>query len=223
MADMQAVLFDFNGTLFDDTRFHIISWKRYMRKRFGIELTEAQVRAQFIGPNNSTIFRNFFGDRYSPEEIHAFSLEKEAEYRAAAREDPENMRLIDGAPELFDLLTARGIPFALATASEHPNVDFYLNDLGLAKWFTLDRVVYDEGKLASKPDPAFYVEAARRIGAKPADCIVCEDSRAGIEAAARFGAGRIIAIDRTTPRDELLADPRIHAVIHDYRNFERFL
>lgn len=220
---MQAVLFDFNGTLFDDTRFHVISWGRYMRRRFGIELSEAQVRAGFIGPNNSTIFHNFFGDRYAPEQVHAFSLEKEAEYRAAAREDPANMRLIDGAPELFDLLVARGIPFALATASERPNVDFYLNDLGLAKWFTLDRVVYDEGILASKPDPAFYLEAARRIGARPGDCIVCEDSRAGIEAAERFGAGRIIAIDRTTPREVLEADPRIHAVVHDYRGFERFL
>ena len=220
---MKAVIFDFNGTLFDDTRFHVISWKRYMRNRFGIELTEAEVRAQFIGPNNSQIFRNNFGDRFTPEEIHAYSLEKEAEYRAAVLEESANPQLIEGAPELFDLLVERGIPFALATASELPNVNFYLNELGLKKWFTLERIVYDEGKLSSKPDPAFYLEAMRRLRVAPADCVVCEDSTAGIEAARRAGAGRIIAIDRTTPREKLEANPCIHAIVHDYTDFARFL
>ena len=220
---MKAVIFDFNGTLFDDTRFHVISWRRYMHRRFGLELTEGDVRTRFIGPNNSQIFRNNFGDRFSPEEVRAFSLEKEAEYRAAVLEDSAHPQLIEGAPELFDLLTERGIPFALATASERPNVEFYLNELGLKKWFTLDRVVYDEGKLASKPDPAFYLEAMRRLGIAPGDCIVCEDSAAGIEAARRAGAGKIIAIDRTVPREKLEATPCIHAIVHDYRDFERFL
>ena len=220
---MKAVIFDFNGTLFDDTRFHVIAWERYMRKKFGIELTETQVRAGFIGPNNSQIFRNYFGDTFTPEQAHAWSLEKEAEYRAAVREDLSKPQLMEGAPELFDLLVARGMPFALATASELPNVEFYLNDLGLKNWFTLDNIVYDQGKLASKPDPAFYLEAMRRLNMDPADCVVCEDSAAGIEAARRAGAGRIIAIDRTTPRETLEANPAIHAIIHDYYGFERFL
>ena len=220
---MKAVIFDFNGTLFDDTRFHIAAWKRYMRKRFGVELTEAEVCAQFIGPNNSAIFQSWFGGGFTPEQAHAWSLEKEAEYRAAVREDPANLRLIDGAPELFDLLTERRIPFALATASERPNVDFYLNDLGLARWFTLDRIVYDEGKLASKPDPAFYLEAARRLGIDPADCVICEDSLPGIEAARRAGAGRIAVIDRTVSREKLMAEPGVSAIIHDYFGFEPLL
>ena len=220
---MKAVIFDFNGTLFDDTRFHVISWRRYMRKRFGIELTEEEVRTRFIGPNNSQIFRNNFGDRFTQEEIHAYSLEKEAEYRAAVLEDSANPQLIEGAPALFDLLAERGIPFALATASELPNVQFYLNELGLKKWFTLERIVYDEGKLPSKPDPAFYLEAMRRLGAAPADCIVCEDSAAGIEAARRAGAGRIVAIDRTTPLEKLESNPCVHAIVHDYTDFARFL
>ena len=220
---MKAVIFDFNGTLFDDTRFHIRGWQRYMRERFGLELTEAEVRAGFIGPNNSQIFHNYFGDKFTPEQVHAYSLEKEAAYRAEVLAENAHPQLIEGATELFDLLVERGIPFALATASEFPNVEFYLNDLGLKKWFTLDRIVYDEGKLPSKPDPAFYLEAMRRLNVDPSDCVVCEDSAPGIEAARRSGAGRVIAIDRTTPRDILESNPAIHAIIHDFRNFERFL
>ena len=62
---MKAVLFDFNGTLFDDTRFHMRAWQKYMRKKFGIPLTLDEVRQKFIGPNNATIFHSFFGDRFS--------------------------------------------------------------------------------------------------------------------------------------------------------------
>lgn len=220
---MKAAIFDFNGTLYNDTQFHIAAWRNYMRKRFSIELTLDEIYAHFIGPSNSFILRNYFGDRYTDEEINALSLEKEVEYRAAARSNPENLRLMDGAPELFDLLVERGVPFALATASPLENVEFYLNDLGMKKWFTMDRIVYDEGLLASKPDPAFYLEAARRLGMNPADCIVAEDSPTGIEAATRAGIGRIVAIDRTTPRDWLEQNPNIYAIIHDFRGFERYV
>lgn len=220
---MRAVLFDFNGTLFDDTRFHLAAWRRYIRERFDIELSEAQVRAQFIGPNNHTIFQNFFGERYSASEVDAFCLEKERVYREVVRSDPANLRLMEGAPEMLDMLTARGVPFALATASQLDNVRFYLDDLGLRRWFTMERIVYDTGALASKPDPAFYLEAARRLKVDPADCLICEDTLAGIEAARRAGAGRIVAIDRTVPREKLLAEPGIFAVAHDFTNFERFI
>ena len=219
---MKAVLFDFNGTLFDDTRFHMRAWQKYMREKFGISLTLDEVRQKFIGPNNATIFHSFFGDRFSETELHAFSREKEEEYRAAARAEGA-LHLMEGAPELFDLLTERGVPFALATASEMDNVRFYLEDLGLKRWFTLDRIVYEEGKLASKPDPAFYIEAARRIGLSPEDCTIVEDSPTGIQAAVNARAGRIVAIDRSAPREWLEGHPQIDAIIHDFRGFERFI
>lgn len=219
---MKAVLFDFNGTLFDDTRFHMRAWQKYMREKFGIPLTLDEVRQKFIGPNNATIFHSFFGDRFSEAELHAFSREKEEEYRAAARAEGA-LHLMEGAPELFDLLTERGVPFALATASEMDNVRFYLEDLGLKKWFTMDRIVYDQGLLPSKPDPAFYLEAARRLKLRPEDCVVAEDSPSGIQAAANAHAGRIIALDRTAPRAWLESNSDIYAVVHDFRGFERFI
>ncbi len=219
---MQAAIFDFNGTLFDDTRYHLISWQRYMKKRFSLDMTIEQVQKNFIGPNNSAIFRNFLGDRYSDAEIFNFSREKEAEYRAIARADAQNFHLMDGAPELFDQLREHGIPFSVATASMIGNVEFYLQELGLNRWLSLDDIVYDEGILASKPAPDFYLEAARRMGVSAEVCVIAEDSLAGIEAAIRAGAGRIIVIDRTVPRDVLQSNPRIDAIIHDFWGCERY-
>jgi len=221
---MKAVIFDFNGTLFNDTDFHIEAWQKYMQKKFGIELTFEQTKAGFIGANNPTILRNYFGeDRFTIEELEQMSIEKEAQYREVVCSYPEQMHLMDGAPELFDYLKEHNIPFALATASILDNIIFYMNELNLASWFTLDRIVYDEGKLASKPDPAFYIEAMRRLEMDPADCIIVEDSPAGIEAAVNAKAGRVIAIDRTAPRDWLESNENIHALIHDFHGFEKFL
>lgn len=220
---MKAVIFDFNGTLFNDTRFHVCAWQRYMHKKFGIDLTLEEVHRTFIGPNNSAIFRSYFGDRYTQEEMEQMGREKEREYRAVVRENPDEMHLMEGAPELFDLLVERKIPFALATASAIDNINFYMNDLGLNKWFTMDRIVYDEGKLPSKPDPAFYNEAMSRLNMPPEDCIIVEDSPSGIQAAINAKAGRIIAIDRTAPREWLETKEEIYASIHDYYGFEKYL
>lgn len=220
---MKAVLFDFNGTLYDDTHLHMTAWHNYMKKHFGLDLSAEEVRTRCIGPSNVSIFRDFFGEQLSSEEIHRCSLEKEVEYRAAARANPENLHLMEGAPEMFDWLVAHNIPFALATASPIENVEFYLEDLGLKRWFTLDRIVYEEGKLASKPDPAFYLEAARRIGIDPSDCVIVEDSPTGIQAAINAHAGRIVAIDRTTSREWLENNPNVYAILHDFNGFERYI
>jgi len=220
---VKAVLFDFNGTLYDDTRFHQDSWKSYLFERFGLDLSDEEVHRRCIGPSNETIFRDFFGDSVTQEQVTQYAMEKEEAYRSVCKADPVNLKLMEGAEELFDLLTERNIPFVLATSSAYLNVCFYLNELGLSRWMDIDRIVYEEGKLPVKPDPAFYIEAARRAGVKPEECIIVEDSKTGIEAAIRANAGKIIALDRTLPREWLEAQSEIHAIIHDFRGFEKFL
>ena len=219
---MKGFLFDFNGTLYDDSRLHMQAWRNYYREKFNRALSDAEVQS-FIGPSNADIFAMSLGVRLSTEKAAELSAEKEAAYRAVARSNPANLRLIDGVPEMLDLLAERKIPFALATSSVRENVDFYLEDLGLKRWFSIDRIVYEEGKLASKPDPAFYIEAAHRIGLSPGDCTIVEDSPTGIQAAINARAGRIIAIDRTAPRKWLENRTEIDAIIHDFRGFERFI
>lgn len=219
---MKGFLFDFNGTLYDDSRLHMQAWRNYYREKFNRALSDAEVQS-FIGPSNADIFAMSLGVRLSTEKAAELSAEKEAAYRAVARSNPANLRLIDGVPEMLDLLAERKIPFALATSSVRENVDFYLEDLGLKRWFSIDRIVYEEGKLASKPDPAFYIEAAHRIGLSPGDCTIVEDSPTGIQAAINARAGRIIAIDRTAPREWLENRTEIDAIIHDFRGFERFI
>jgi len=220
---MKGILFDFNGTLFNDTHLHKAAWHSFFLKYYGWDLSEEEILRRCLGPSNNDIFKDFFEGKLSQAEVDALAAKKEEEYRASAKSDPANMHLIDGVEELLDLLVEKGIPFALATASPIENIMFYLNDLGLRKWFTLDRIVYEEGKLASKPDPAFYIEAARRIGLTPDQCMIVEDSPTGIRAAINAHAGKIVALDRTAKREWLEAQPEISAIIHDFCGFECYL
>lgn len=220
---MKAVLYDFNGTLYSDTHIHHEAWCNFIWNRLGLKMTKEEVFKTCIGPSNLDIFNDLFDGKLSPEEIKAYSYDKEVEYRAAARSNPDNLHMRPGADEMMDWLTEHNIPFAVATVSPVENVQFYLDDLGLGRWFNLEDIIYDEGKLATKPDPAFYLEAARRLGVDIADCIIVEDSPVGIEAAKRAKCGRIIAVAGSSNAEALKADPDIYAVIEDFRGFERFV
>ena len=84
------------------------------------------------------------------------------------------------------------------------------------------KIVYENGELPSKPNPAFYIEAARRIGLTPEECIIVEDSRTGIMAAMNANAGRIVALDRTAPIEWLRSQEKIDRLIHDFYGFENW-
>lgn len=220
---VRGVLLDFNGTLFNDTPFHIEAWRRFWKKKLGLDLSAQQVRTTCIGPGNADIFPRFLKEGTSPSEIARLGEEKEELYRSLIRSDPENMRLRPGAASFLDLLAERSVPFALATASPISNVEFYLNELGLSRWFTMDRVVYDDGKIAGKPDPAFYRESGKRIGIDPSECLIAEDSLAGIRAAIASGSKRVVVVRGTVPDELLSTIPGIFAVVSDLKGFGRFL
>ncbi len=60
-------------------------------------------------------------------------------------------------------------------------------------------------RLPGKPDPAIFLEAARRLGEPPGACAVVEDALAGVEAGVRGGFAFVLAVDRAGYRAELLA------------------
>ena len=220
---MKGILFDFNGTLFNDTHLHRKAWHNFFLNNFGWDFSDEEIMRRCLGPSNDDIFKDFFDGKLSRAEMDELAEKKEIEYRTAVKSDPANMHLIEGAPEMLDMLVEKWIPFALATASPIGNLLFYLEDLGLKKWFTIDRIVYEEGTLPSKPNPAFYIEAARRIGLTPEECLIVEDSPTGIQAAINAKAERIIAMDRTAKREWLESKEEISAILHDFRGFERYL
>lgn len=219
---MLSFIFDFNGTLYPDKEIHRIAWKRFMADH-GIAITDEDYDKYMYGPANDVIVRRFLGDDLPLEDVRRLSGAKEAIYRQIALDDPALQSLTPGTDEMLDMLKARCIPHAIATASMPENVDFYFETLGIGRWFDRAHVFFDEADLPGKPDPAIYRLAMQRLGYDPKDVTVVEDSLSGIQSAHGAGVGRIIAIDTTLGPEALSHVPEVNAIVHDFHGFEKFV
>jgi len=100
------------------------------------------------------------------------------------------------------------VPLAVGTNAEPANADFSLDSGGLRRFF---RVVVDGAQVSRpKPHPEIYLRTAELLGLPPANCIVFEDSRTGVEAARAAGA-RVVGL--TTTHDQL---PEVDLRIQDF-------
>ena len=221
---MLALIFDFNGTMFFDEKFQEMSWREFIQNRIGREITKKEFEEYIHGRNADFTMQYFFKKSFSRDEIWTLEEEKESIYRELCLKSPA-FCLAKGLPEFLDELTAQKVPFTIATASGCTNVKFFFKYLGLDKWFDMDKVVYNDGTLAGKPEPDFYLRAAEKLKAEIGSCIVFEDSQSGIEAARRAKAGGIIKV--VSMRDSK-ADETLTGCIHDYtdrglRTYFRYL
>ena len=111
----------------------------------------------------------------------------------------ERLPLIDGAPEAVERLGARW-PLGLASSSNRPIIDLFLQSSGLASHFAV--TLSSEEVARGKPAPDVYLAAAEALGAEPGKVAAIEDSDNGIRAGRAAGM-RVIAI----PNPDYPPDP----------------
>ncbi|MCI9304956.1 MAG: HAD family phosphatase [Lachnospiraceae bacterium] len=213
-AYARGVIFDFNGTLFFDTIFHEEAWREIFIELHG-ETKEAPGDSFFRGPRNDTLIQAI-APKMTEEERRQCSVRKESIYRSICMKNPEQVHLAAGAEELFEDLTRKKIPFALATASILDNIDFYYREFPLEKWISRELCVYDDGNYMNKGE--MHLEAARRIGVPLSECLVIEDSPKAIAHAKKNGAGIVIGIGEDAVHTNLL-EAGVDYCIHDFTEF----
>lgn len=211
-----GVLFDFNGTLLQDTSEQEIAWRTFAREVARREVSAEEFRTKVHGSHNRKVLPFLMDRTLSDEEMQEFSEKKEAIYRDICLANIANFHLIKGAPAFFDLLKEKGVPMTIATASPKSNVDFYFEHLGLAKWFDFSKVVFDDGTIRSKPEPDSYLQAADRIGVPVTACIVFEDSLAGIASGVNADAKKVIAVATDGNNEELAKIGCVAKVVADF-------
>jgi beta-phosphoglucomutase len=176
LAPGLALIFDMDGVIVDSNPYHRQAWEAYNRLH-GLATTEEMHRRMY-GKRNDQIVRDFYGDALSAAEIFEHGAAKERLYRDLVGERLE-AALVPGLREF--LQRHAGAPMAVASNAEPPNVDFLLDSAGLRSFFRA--VVNGHEVEHPKPHPEVYLEASRRLGVNPRNCIVFEDSHSGIEAA----------------------------------------
>lgn len=177
----RAVLWDLDGTLIDSGEHHYEAW-RQTTAALGLPMDRASFAASF-GKKNDVILRELVGAQGSDDLIRRIGDEKEEIYRRLVRE--RGIGLLPGAALWLQRLEDAGWRQALATSAPCGNIDSILPGLGLDRFFAA--VVSGDEVAAGKPDPAIFLEAARRLDAAPAACIVVEDAPAGLLGARRAG------------------------------------
>lgn len=188
----KAIIFDFNGTLLWDTHLHNQAWDIFLEKH-DFFLSDAEKNEIIHGKQNQFIFKELFNQSLTDAEIQKYTLEKELIYQNLCLE--EKLTLRPGVVEFLDLLKEKQITFTIATSSGIENIRFFFDNYDLDRWFSIDSIVYNNGKIESKPSPDIFEAAMEKLGCAPEQAIVFEDSQTGIISAEAAKAGKVIIVN----------------------------
>lgn len=212
-APVRAFIFDMDGTMIDSMGHHRRSWIEFARHH-GLAMDIDELMRRTTGRTGAECMDELFGRAVPRDEAWALVEYKERLYRELF--GPE-FREVAGFRAFHAHARERGLRTGVGTAGDAANIAFAMQHLALAE-APHATVGGDEG-LAGKPEPAIFLEVARRLGADPANCIVFEDAPLGIEAARRAGM-RAVAVCSTHRADEL-AGPHVLAAIEHYEGLPR--
>ena len=212
--EVKGIIFDFNGTLFEDSKLHEQAWRDYSAKLRGTPFSDEEMHKYMFGRSNEEIITYAIGRKPTHEECLKWANEKEAYYRDLVLKNPEIIHLTEGAEEFFDYICEKNIPHTIATGSEKTNVDFFVETFNLKKWFDVDKIVYDDYTIPGKPNPAIYLKALDILGLKAENTLVFEDSFSGITAANNAKIGKIIAINANP--DDFQHKDKVYKVIKNF-------
>lgn len=185
-----------DGVIVDSNPFHKIALKAFCNK-YGHDLSEEELREKIYGRRNQDWLVKVFGP-LKPVKLSAYADEKEALFRKIYEND---IKPVDGLREFLKKLDRLGASRAIATSAPRSNVDFTLRKTGIGGHFKT--ILDDSFVTQGKPHPEVYLKAAAALEFKPEDCIVFEDSIAGVESGKKAGC-KVVGITTTHPPGELM-------------------
>ncbi|MFI9629515.1 HAD family hydrolase [Streptomyces sp. NPDC052042] len=217
----RAVVLDTDGVITDSAHSHAAAWKKaFDAVLSGIEgqppfdvvddyLRHVDGRSRRDGAAAFLASRGLDLPEGGPDDppgtgtVWAVAARKDELFTRALR--TERVEVWPGTVRLLDALCDRGTPCAAVSASRHATE--LLSRAGLLDRFAavVDGNEASRLRLPGKPDPALFVEAARRLRAPVRDTAVVEDALAGVEAGRRGGFGLVIGVDRTGGPDSAAA------------------
>jgi len=195
---IRAVILDIDGLMIDSERISQRSWSEVMH-RAGYELTE-EVYLQMIGRTEKDvkqILANVYGEVFPFERMYH---QREETFLHIL--ESEGIPVKPGLFELLDWVESKKLKMAVATSTYCKLAERKLLAAGIRERFQV--IVAGDEVAHGKPAPDLFLSAARRIGVDAPECVVLEDSQAGIQAAYAAGMKAILVPDMQ-PVDEQVA------------------
>lgn len=204
MSDLRrpaAVFWDMDGTLIDTEPL----WGEAtyaLAEQLGRPLTP-EVRERTVGgsfANTLAIVAEWAGYELRPGDEERYREWMYARMRTLLAGSVELNRGVGG---VLDALARRGTPMMVTTNTERSLADSCIDAIG--RDYFCDTITGDE-VASPKPAPDMYLEAARRVGARPGECLVVEDSFNGMSASAAAGCA-VLGLAATVPDGVMRFDP----------------
>jgi len=224
LGALDAVIFDMDGVVTETATVHAAAWKKlfdaFLQARADtgdapfVPFDAASDYERYVdGKNRYDGVRSFLEARGielpegSPDDppgdgsVSALGNGKDAYFLRHVRE--EGVRPYDSTVRLIRELRAAGKGIGLVSASR--NAEEVLRSAGVIDLFDtrVDGVVAADLHLSGKPDPATFLEAARRLGVEPGRAAVVEDALSGVAAGAAGNFGLVVGVARGGQHDAL--------------------
>ena len=207
---LKAFIFDFDGVVVDTEKYHYLSWCQ-SAAHVGYELGwEEYLPLKSTGNTEITQYLCDHSGKEVSEELFQIMRQTKLTSFDELVKDLSEKDVLPGIRDFLSWLNEQGVKTAVASSSNTSS--------GLANRFDLTKhfgVVIDGNmKLPRKPAPDTFLLAAKMLGADPKDCIVFEDSLAGIEAAVNAGMP-VVAVGGIRSEKAVLH-------IQDFRDIRKF-
>ena len=184
---IKGFLFDLDGVIVDTAVFHFQAWRRLAQK-LGGDFTEEQ-NEQLKGVSRVDSLNKIIewtGATVSDEEFQTFMVEKNEWYLELVQGlGPQDA--LPGALNFLQTAYDQGIKIALGSASK--NAPMILEKLGITPLFTA--IIDGNNVVNGKPHPEVFLKGAEALGLEPSECVVFEDSIAGVQAAKTGGMSSV--------------------------------
>ncbi|MBU2951906.1 beta-phosphoglucomutase [Tamlana agarivorans] len=175
----KGFIFDLDGVIVDTAKYHFLAWKN-LANSLGFDFTEAQ-NEQLKGVSRVDSLNKILAwgnTTVSEEKFQALMTLKNDEYLGYIDKMGDSEILVD-VPKVLDFLIANNQGVSLGSASK--NARRILEKVNLISKF--ETIVDGNDVTKAKPDPEVFLNAAASIHCNPEDCVVFEDSVAGVQAA----------------------------------------
>jgi beta-phosphoglucomutase len=184
---IKGFLFDLDGVIVDTAVFHFQAWRRLAQK-LGGDFTEEQ-NEQLKGVSRVDSLNKIIewtGATVSDEEFQSLMVEKNEWYLELVQGlGPQDA--LPGALNFLQTAFDQGIKIALGSASK--NAPMILEKLGITPLFTA--IIDGNNVVNGKPHPEVFLKGAEALGLEPSECVVFEDSIAGVQAAKTGGMSSV--------------------------------
>ena len=196
--ETKYILFDIDGLMVDSEKLSFTLIREILRERgFDMSLDFYKKTVGIDQKIGAQLFTDTYPGIDGQKDIYDVL---EIRYKAAVLQG--RLKPKPGLFELLDELDHRNIRRAAASSNVKPIVHANLNGIGICS--RMDAIVCDGMVERVKPFPDLFLKAAELLGACPEECLVLEDSAAGVQAAAAAGIPVIVVPDLIPPSPEML-------------------